>query len=220
VIGSKRALLRAIAALCVASFVDAGSRATAQTRDRQGAKAMKIYLAGPLGFSEAGSAFHNGTIVPAVKRLGHVPLDPWSDEPPPGIDPALAAEIRRLAAEIKTVLTMDYGLAKRDAWRKLNPRIGDKNRALIDACDMVFAVLDGTDVDSGTAAEIGYAFAKGRQILGYRGDFRLSADNDGSIVNLQVEYFIRASGGAIITKFVEFEKALANLKAPIRKDAN
>ena len=41
------------------------------------------------------------------------------------------------------------------------------------------AVLDGTDVDSGTAAEIGYAFARGKLIVGYRGDFRLSADNEG-----------------------------------------
>jgi nucleoside 2-deoxyribosyltransferase len=175
---------------------------------------MKIYLAGPLGFSEAGSAFHDGTIVPAIRRLGHVPLDPWSDAPPAGIDPHFAAEIKRLAAEIKAVLAMDYGPAKRDAWRKLNPRIGAKNRILIDACDMVFAVLDGVDVDSGTAAEIGYAFARRKPILGYRGDFRLSADNDGSIVNLQVEYFITASGGTIIGKIDELEKALASLPPP------
>jgi nucleoside 2-deoxyribosyltransferase len=88
---------------------------------------------------------------------------------------------------------------------------------------MVFAVLDGTDVDSGTAAEIGYAFAKGKPILGYRGDFRLSADNDGSIVNLQVEYFIRASGGTIIVldkptdKLTDkLGKELANIKPPAR----
>ena len=174
---------------------------------------MKIYLAGPLGFSEAGSAFHNGTIVPEVKRLGHVPLDPWSDDPPPGIDPRLAAEIKDLAGAIKKVLAMEYGAAKRDAWRKLNPRIGDKNRKLIDEADMVFAVLDGTDVDSGTAAEIGYAFARAKPILGYRGDFRLSADNEGSIVNLQVEYFIFASGGTIITQIDQLEKALAALHA-------
>ena len=211
-IGSKRALLRTIAVLGAAMLVGAGTRrAAAQARDRQGAGAMRIYLAGPLGFSEAGKAFHDGTIIPEVKRLGHVPFDPWSDVPPPGIDPGLADEIARLGAEIKTVVAMDYGAAKRDAWRKLNPRIGAKNRALIDACDMVFAVLDGTDVDSGTAAEIAYAYAKGRPILGYRGDFRLSADNDGSIVNLQVEYFIRASGGDIITTIAALAPALARI---------
>ena len=77
-------------------------------------------------------------------------------------------------------------------------------------------MLDGTDVDSGTAAEIGYAFARGKNILGYRGDFRLSADNEGATVNLQVEYFIRESGGDIITAFAALPAALAKLIHRIR----
>jgi nucleoside 2-deoxyribosyltransferase len=210
--GSRRAFLRALAAVAALLAGPRLRRAVAQAQDRTGAKAMKIYLAGPLGFSEAGRAFHNGTVVPEVKRLGHVPLDPWSDDPPPGIDPRLAADIKDLARDIKPVIAMGYGPARRDAWRKLNPRIGDKNRKLIDEADMVVAVLDGTDVDSGTAAEIGYAFAKRKPILGYRGDFRLSADNDGSIVNLQVEYFIRASGGTIIGRMDELAAALSAIK--------
>jgi hypothetical protein len=44
-----------------------------------------------------------------------------------------------------------------------------------------------------------------------RGDFRLSADNEGSIVNLQVEYFICQSGGEIISKLDEFETALKKI---------
>lgn len=70
----------------------------------------------------------------------------------------------------------------------------------IDKSDGLIAVLDRTDVDGGTASEIGYAYAKGKPILGYRGDFRLSSDNEGGVVNLQVEYFIRASGGVVVTK--------------------
>ena len=163
---------------------------------------MKIYLAGPLGFSEAGRAFHEGTVVPEVRRLGHVPLDPWQ---PPN------------AAEIAAVAAMPYGPAKRDAWRKLNRRIGAHNRALIDSCDLVFAVLDGTDVDSGTAAEIGYGFAQGKPILGYRGDLRLSADNEGATVNLQVEYFIDASGGEIIFHVDDFAAALARMENATHK---
>jgi len=156
---------------------------------------MKIYLAGPLGFSDAGRAFHDKAIVERVAALGHVPLDPWSNTAPPGIDPRLADEILQIAAAVARIKDAPD---KRKAWEALNPRIGAKNAAMVDASDMVLAVLDGTDVDSGTAAEIGYAFARGRPILGYRGDFRLSADNEGSIVNLQVEYFITASGGKII----------------------
>jgi nucleoside 2-deoxyribosyltransferase len=196
-IGSKRALLRAMAAICIAPLIEGSPRhAVAQASKPQGKTAMKIYLAGPLGFSDAGRAFHNNVIVDRVTSLGHVPLDPWSDAAPPGIDPRLAAEIVQLASAIANVGSSPD---TRAAWRALNPRIGAKNAALIDAADMVLAVLDGTDVDSGTAAEIGYAFAKGKPIHGYRGDFRLSADNEGSTVNLQVEYFITASGGKIFT---------------------
>lgn len=92
---------------------------------------------------------------------------------------------------------MEYGKKKRDAWKELNKEIGDNNRRAIDQCDCILAVLDGTDVDSGVATEIGYGFAAGKKIIGYRGDFRLSADNEGATVNLQVEYFIERSGGRI-----------------------
>lgn len=158
---------------------------------------MKIYTAGPLGFSEAGRAFHRDYVLPEVKRLGHDALDPWTLTDP---------------SEVNAVLRMSYGEARRDAWRALNVEIGGNNRAAIDACDLVFAVLDGADVDSGTAAEIGYAFAKAKPIIGYRGDLRLSADNEGSVVNLQVEYFIRQSGGEIILALAELEAALGRLK--------
>jgi nucleoside 2-deoxyribosyltransferase len=132
-----------------------------------------------------------------VKRLGHETLDPWTLTD---------------SSRIEAVRDMPYSAARRDAWRALNVEIGSTNRAAIEACDAVFAVLDGVDVDSGTAAEIGYAFAKGKPIIGYRGDFRLSADNEGSTVNLQVEYFIRASGGDIIAALGELEAALARLR--------
>jgi nucleoside 2-deoxyribosyltransferase len=159
--------------------------------------AVKIYVAGPLGFSEAGRSFHDGRVIPELIRLGHEPLDPWKLTDQGKIDP---------------VLKMPYGEAKREAWRQLNVEIGCNNRAAIDRCDAVFACLDGVDVDSGTAAEIGYAFAKGKPIIGYRGDFRLSADNEGSIVNLQVEYFIRQSGGDIISQLSQVGPALAKIQ--------
>jgi nucleoside 2-deoxyribosyltransferase len=159
---------------------------------------VKIYMASPLGFSEAGRSFYNGTLIPEVMRLGFEVIDPWT----------LTDQ-----AKIDAVEKMPYGEERRDAWRRLNVEIGGNNRAGIDRAEMVLAVLDGTDVDSGTAAEIGYAFAKGKPILGYRGDFRLSADNDGSTVNLQVEYFIRQSGGDIVTAVEAIGPVLARMKA-------
>lgn len=57
----------------------------------------------------------------------------------------------------------------------------------VNASDLVVAVLDGVDVDSGTAWEIGYAYAKGKPVIGLRTDFRELADG---IVNLMVEMSI------------------------------
>jgi nucleoside 2-deoxyribosyltransferase len=163
---------------------------------------MNIYVASPLGFSEAGQEFYNKKLIPTVERHGHKVLDPWKLTNP---------------RKISAVRAMPYGLNKQNKWRKLNAEIGDNNRAAIDKCEAVLAVLDGVDVDSGTASEIGYAFARSKPILGYRGDFRLSADNEGSSVNLQVEYFIRQSGGEIITRFADLSPALAKIAAVARK---
>jgi nucleoside 2-deoxyribosyltransferase len=165
------------------------------------ATSPSIYMASPLGFSEAGRHFYNSVLVPFVKRLGYEVLDPW----------ALGDRAR-----IEAVQRLPYGIEKREAWRTLNREIGATNRAAIDRAHGVIAVLDGVDVDSGTAAEIGYAFARGKLIVGYRGDFRLSADNEGSTVNLQVEFFIRESGGAIVSRYEDLEAHLRPLRATPR----
>lgn len=162
---------------------------------------VRIYLASPLGFSEAGRHFYAGVLVPFVRGLGLDVLDPWTLTD---------------AQKIGAVQALPYGPAKRDAWRRLNMEMGATNRVAIDRAQAVLAVLDGVDVDSGTAAEIGYAFGRGKLILGYRGDFRLSADNEGSTVNLQVEYFIRQSGGVIVERYEELETRLRSLASAPR----
>jgi nucleoside 2-deoxyribosyltransferase len=165
---------------------------------------VRIYLAGPLGFAEAGRVFHD-TIVASLEHLGHEVIDPW-----------------QLTAKKKTDAAgkQPYGVKRRRAWRKLNREIADNNRRGIDRCDAIVAVLDGVDVDSGTAAEIGYGYARGKKILGYRGDFRLAGDNDGAVVNLQVEYFIRESGGDIVTEIAALPAALKTLaRQPARPPA-
>src|SRR5660397_277964 len=50
--------------------------------------------------------------------------------------------------------------------------IFNKNLKGIENSDILVAVIDGADVDSGTAWEIGFAFAKGKPLLGLRTDFR------------------------------------------------
>ena len=56
----------------------------------------------------------------------------------------------------------------------------------VDLADMVVACMDGPDPDSGTAWECGYAYAKGKPIVCYRTDFRLSGDTEGAPYNLML----------------------------------
>ncbi len=50
--------------------------------------------------------------------------------------------------------------------------------------DIVVANLNGTDVDSGTSFEFGYAYAKGKKLFGLHTDFRTFSPN--SEVNLMI----------------------------------
>ncbi len=56
----------------------------------------------------------------------------------------------------------------------------------LDWADMVVACMDGPDPDSGTAWECGYAFAKGKPIVCYRTDFRISGDTKDAPYNLML----------------------------------
>lgn len=55
----------------------------------------------------------------------------------------------------------------------------------IEWADMVIANLNGAAVDDGTAWEMGYAYAKGKHVIGVYTDWRLSFQ--GQIVNLMLE---------------------------------
>ena len=69
--------------------------------------------------------------------------------------------------------------------------IFDNDVSGINNSDIVLAVLDGgSDVDSGTAWEMGYAYAKGIPVLGLKTDFRTFGDE--GIVNLMMEMAVEA----------------------------
>jgi nucleoside 2-deoxyribosyltransferase len=127
-----------------------------------------------------------------------VAVDPWTLTPE--VDAALSA-----------ALVLADGPDRRTSLAEVDRRIGKVNAELIRAADGMLAVLDGTDVDSGTASEIGFASALGKAIVGLRTDLRRAGDNDGAIVNLQVEYFVRATGGPIVTDLQEAVLALARV---------
>jgi nucleoside 2-deoxyribosyltransferase len=69
----------------------------------------------------------------------------------------------------------------------------------LDGADMVVACMDGTDPDSGTAWECGYGYAKGKPVVCYRTDFRVTGDAQGAPYNLMLS-----------------ESATARLEVPFR----
>lgn len=149
---------------------------------------LKVYLASPLGFSESGLTFLRDKLLPVFLDLGIEVHDPWR-------------AIRNQPWD-----SVVEGFSELD--EQGNARIARLNAEGIKESDLVVAVLDGTDVDSGTASEIGFAYANGKTVFGYLGDVRVSKDNAAALINIQVEWFIHASGGTIVTSLKGLKKTL------------
>jgi nucleoside 2-deoxyribosyltransferase len=92
--------------------------------------------------------------------------------------------------------------------REFALEIGARNGHAIRSCALLAAHLDGQEVDSGTAAEVGFAAGLGLRCFGVRSDLRQSGE-PGVAVNLQVEHFIVASGGSICANLDELVARLA-----------
>jgi nucleoside 2-deoxyribosyltransferase len=143
---------------------------------------MKIYLASPLGFALSTRSFM--TDIEVALRIPGVELaNPWSDDP-----------LERERRDADCIFDMTERLAR---LKQINSLTGKANEESIRRCNMLVAVLDGPDVDSGTASEVGFAYGQGIPIYGIRTDLRRAGENSAAIVNLQVQYWIEASGGAI-----------------------
>jgi nucleoside 2-deoxyribosyltransferase len=150
---------------------------------------MKIYLASPLGFADSSKAYMD---VLRDRLSAHVDVvNPWDDK-------GFGADFERAIA----MTDRDERLA---LLRATNDAIGRANADDIRAADGVVAILDGVDVDSGTAAEIGFAFALGKWVSGLRTDIRQTGENEAAVVNLQVRHFIDASGGTLVTNLDDLE---------------
>ncbi|NLI62015.1 MAG: nucleoside 2-deoxyribosyltransferase [Methanosarcinaceae archaeon] len=117
----------------------------------------QIYIAGPL-FSEAERSFN-------IK---------------------LKNELEILFPTISLFLPQEDAEDKSDT-RDMNEveKIFNKCFSGLKSSDIVIAVLDGADPDSGTCWECGYAYANGIPIFAIRTDFRISTQNE--IVNLMLQ---------------------------------
>jgi len=127
-------------------------------RTREKNKVHTIYQAGPL-FSEAEQSFHRELAV-RLREAGHIVI--WPGD--------LFAEGQIAAAGSHAPAFIFKGC--RDA---------------IDRCTCLVALLDGTQVDDGTAWEIGYAYAKSIPIYGLRTDFRVAGDTQHNYVNSMIQ---------------------------------
>src|SRR3974390_2095606 len=77
--------------------------------------------------------------------------------------------------EAKIILPQAYDVITDERNTKSKGLVGACIRGL-DSADVVVAVLDGSDADSGTSWECGYAYARGKQVIGVRTDLRASED--------------------------------------------
>jgi nucleoside 2-deoxyribosyltransferase/predicted secreted protein len=68
-------------------------------------------------------------------------------------------------------------------------RIYSRNLEELEKADMIVAVIDGADADSGTAWEMGYACCRGIPVIAIRTDFRMAGPHEQ--VNLMLEHSAR-----------------------------
>ena len=109
---------------------------------------MKIYLAGPL-------------CTQAERQ--------WNRK--------LAAALMKLKPNLEIILPQDVEMKFHDDSPDF-AAIFKRNVESIESSDAIVAISDGSDSDSGTAWECGYAYVKGKAVIGERTDFRVSEDEN------------------------------------------
>jgi len=121
-----------------------------------------IYLAGPL-FTQAEREW-NVRIAAGLREAGFTVILPQER----------AEEVIQPDAPLPVRLLYEYALDG------------------IQEADVVVAILDGSDPDSGTSFECGYAHAIGRPLIGLRTDIRLGGDDPAYNVNLMLSQAVQA----------------------------
>ncbi len=89
---------------------------------------------------------------------------------------ALAAAIQKHFPAAEIILPQDFDAkGKHDVAAAYKTLFAECVKG-IDRADVVLAIIDGADPDSGTSWEMGYAYAKGKPVIGLRTDFRPGAE--------------------------------------------
>ena len=153
-------------------------------------KQLKVYLASPLGFSLENNHYRE-RIKEHLRLLDCTVFDPW-EQP----------EVTRRFGE---ALAMEDSLLRLKAIREAAAFTGAVNASGLRSSDVVLAVLDGAEPDSGTVSEIGFGAGIGKRCFGLRTDFRDMGDLPGLPLNLQLLFFIEETGGRLFREIEEIE---------------
>ncbi len=110
-------------------------------------------------------------------------------------------ELARLLAarvpDLTVVLPQDFRIDGRYNDRKRFQVLFERCVRAVSTADVVVAVLDGADCDSGVAFEMGYAHARGIPVVGVRTDFRQLQERGVNVMCSRscTEYVCRMSFG-------------------------
>jgi len=105
----------------------------------------------------------------------------------------IAEYLRSYAYDVH--LPQEIGDSSASRGMDAHQEIYTRNLLALDESDLVVAVIDGSDTDSGTAWEMGYACAKGVPVIAIRTDFRMVGFTEH--VNLMLEQ------SAVVTRSLE-----------------
>jgi len=147
--------------------------------DGQPSLGLKVYFAGPL-FSQ--------------------PERRWNRE---------VAERLEREAGCSVILPQDFKVGESLNDRRHFAALFQKCIQSVKEADVVLAVVDGPDADSGTAFEMGYAFALGKPVIGVRTDYRRQQERG---TNLMLS---RACSGFV--HVLSFNEDIGAVVAEIRK---
>lgn len=148
-----------------------------------------VYLASPLGFSPELKDYRN-RIKLRLHSIGCEVFDPWHQS---------------YGSILKKAKARTHWHERVAALTEAAREIGRMNEQGIRESDVLLGVLDGAELDSGTACEMGFAVGLGKRCYGLRTDFRDLGDFEGLPINLQVLYFIESTGGRLFRTIGDIE---------------
>ena len=143
---------------------------------------LTCYVASPSGFAESTRYWYEEKLLPLIRTYVDV-VDPWAVDP---------TNILEASDEVRPGLWLD---------------LGDHHYDTIRDVDMMVAILDQEPPDNGTVAEVAWAAAHGKPVIGYRNDLRSNGE-EGLPYNLMIGAAIRRSGGIAVSDLVQLETEL------------